>query len=175
MVLLLSILTKMVLGILVALSVVSIKTIIEVRRRIRSFATDSQWKGLESISEENLAACAGFRRQLFQMKQPHRRSALMLRWKSELEEGLGLLATIGANAPFVGLFGTVLGIIQAFQVLSQTDQGATPVMSAIAEALVATAVGLAVAIPAVAFYNSLSRSIRRTLDEAEAIHEWLGN
>lgn len=74
--------------------------------------------------------------------------------------GLGFLATVGSNAPFVGLFGTVLGIIRAFQDLS-TDLGSasSSVMSGISEALVATAVGLLVAIPAVVAFNALSAKV----------------
>lgn len=71
-----------------------------------------------------------------------------------LERGLNFLGTLGANAPFIGLFGTVLGIIHAFKDLALTEGGGGPaVMAGIAEALVATAVGLLVAIPAVVMYN----------------------
>jgi biopolymer transport protein ExbB len=67
---------------------------------------------------------------------------------------LGFLATVGSNAPFIGLFGTVLGIIRAFRDLSENMADASgSVMSGISEALVATAVGLLVAIPAVIAYN----------------------
>jgi len=72
-----------------------------------------------------------------------------------LESGLGLLGTIGSNAPFIGLFGTVCGILDAFAALGQTGGGPQAVMTAIAEALVATAIGLLVAIPAIWLYNSL--------------------
>lgn len=71
--------------------------------------------------------------------------------------GLSFLATVGSNAPFVGLFGTVLGIIRAFQDLSADMSAASSsVMAGISEALVATAVGLIVAIPAVIAFNALS-------------------
>ena len=67
---------------------------------------------------------------------------------------LSFLATVGANAPFIGLFGTVLGIIRAFQNMSSNFADASgTVMAGIAEALIATAVGLLVAIPAVVAYN----------------------
>src|SRR6185369_18088816 len=66
-----------------------------------------------------------------------------------LERNLGVLGTLGNNAPFIGLFGTVLGIMRAFADLSKNQAGgAGPVMAGISEALVATAVGLMVAIPA---------------------------
>lgn len=73
---------------------------------------------------------------------------------------LSFLGTLGANAPFIGLFGTVLGIIHAFKDLALTEGGGGPaVMSGIAEALVATAVGLLVAIPAVMMFNFFHRRL----------------
>jgi biopolymer transport protein ExbB/biopolymer transport protein TolQ len=73
---------------------------------------------------------------------------------SRLERYLGSLATLGNVSPFVGLFGTVLGIIRAFQAIAKTGSGGIGTVSAgIAEALVATAAGLFVAIPAVIAYN----------------------
>jgi len=73
---------------------------------------------------------------------------------SELERGIGGLATIGSTAPFVGLFGTVVGIINAFQGIStEKSTGLGAVAGGISEALVATAIGLFVAIPAVWMYN----------------------
>ena len=81
--------------------------------------------------------------------------------KKALERGTNLLGTLGNNAPFVGLFGTVLGVIQAFHQLSGGPNGAAMgnVMSGIAEALVATGVGLFVALPAVVAYNVAQRRI----------------
>lgn len=76
---------------------------------------------------------------------------------AELKRGLGGLATIGATAPFVGLFGTVVGILNAFRGIAESKQtGLGAVAGGIAEALVTTAVGLFVAIPAVMMYNYLS-------------------
>ena len=72
----------------------------------------------------------------------------------ELKQGLGFLATIGSTAPFVGLFGTVAGIINAFRNIAATGSGGMSVVSGgIAEALVTTALGIFVAIPAVAAFN----------------------
>lgn len=74
--------------------------------------------------------------------------------KPRLQAGLLFLGTLGNNAPFVGLFGTILGIITAFRELSNASQGSMGnVMSGIAEALIATAVGILVAIPAVVAFN----------------------
>ena len=81
--------------------------------------------------------------------------------KKELERGLNLLGTLGNNAPFIGLFGTVLGVIEAFRQLGDTGNkdAMGNVMAGIAEALVATGVGLFVALPAVVAYNVLQKRI----------------
>ena len=81
--------------------------------------------------------------------------------KKELERGMGVLGTLGNNAPFIGLLGTVLGVIEAFHQLGDgANKGAmNNVMSSIAEALVATGVGLFVALPAVVAYNVLQKRI----------------
>jgi len=72
----------------------------------------------------------------------------------QLKRGLGFLATIGSTAPFVGLFGTVVGIINAFRSIAATGSGGMSVVSGgIAEALVSTALGIFVAIPAVVAFN----------------------
>jgi len=79
----------------------------------------------------------------------------------ELERGLSGLATIGSTAPFVGLLGTVIGIIDAFsKIQEQRATGLTAVSGGISEALVTTALGLFVAIPAVAMFNYFTAKIR---------------
>jgi biopolymer transport protein ExbB len=95
--------------------------------------------------------------------------------RGRLERGLAFLATIGNNAPFIGLFGTVLGIIRAFHDLAGNSlQGTQAVMSGIAEALVATGVGLLVALPAVAAYNIFTRQVERAASASEVLaHEIL--
>ena len=72
---------------------------------------------------------------------------------NELKSGLGILATIGATAPFVGLLGTTLGIVNSFMGMAAHGGGLEAVSSGIAEALIATAIGLIAAIPAVWLYN----------------------
>jgi len=91
------------------------------------------------------------------------------------ERRLAFLGTLGNNAPFVGLFGTVLGIIRAFHDLAGSSlQGTQAVMAGIAEALVATGVGLLVALPAVATYNAFTRHVERSVSAAEVLaHEIL--
>jgi biopolymer transport protein ExbB len=98
------------------------------------------------------------------------------RSKAEHERNLVFLGTLGNNAPFIGLFGTVLGIIVAFDDLADNPQGdATVVMDGISEALVATAVGLMVAIPAVVMFNYLNRRIRSTVTATDSVaHAILG-
>lgn len=84
-----------------------------------------------------------------------------------LSRGLNFLGTVAANAAFIGLLGTVLGILDAFAHLGSTDADASlHVMAAIAEALIATALGLAVAIPAVVFFNNTSTSVGEVMSEA---------
>jgi len=87
--------------------------------------------------------------------------------RKQLQGGLLFLGTLGNNAPFLGLFGTVLGVVTAFQQLGHNAMGAMDnVMTGIAEALVATAVGILVALPAVAAYNGFQK---RALDVEENI------
>jgi biopolymer transport protein ExbB/TolQ len=88
------------------------------------------------------------------------------------ERGLGFLGTLGSNAPFLGLFGTVVGIIKAFADLgvgTARNAGAAAVMSGLSEALVATAVGIFVAIPAVVAFNAYNRKLKALVNRAEAL------
>jgi biopolymer transport protein ExbB len=90
--------------------------------------------------------------------------------KLRMERGLAFLGTLGNNAPFIGLFGTVLGIIRSFRDLStNTIEGSSAVMEGIAEALIATAVGLLVALPAVAVFNAFQRAIKSRLAASDAL------
>ena len=89
-----------------------------------------------------------------------------------LERTVPFLATTGSTAPFIGLFGTVLGIIKAFRDLSlETRAGASAVMAGISEALVATAIGLLVAIPAVVAYNYLQRQVKQTIVHSGSLNQ----
>ncbi len=92
-----------------------------------------------------------------------------------LKRGLGLLATVGSTAPFVGLLGTVMGIVNSFQSMAATGSGGLGTVSAgIAEALITTAFGLLVAIPAVMAYNFLQGWVDdRTVDISESSNEFL--
>jgi biopolymer transport protein TolQ len=85
---------------------------------------------------------------------------------STLEKNIGFLATVGAAAPFVGLFGTVWGIMNSFQSIAASKNTSLAVVApGIAEALFATAIGLFAAIPAVIFYNKLNSSITKISNE----------
>ena len=89
--------------------------------------------------------------------------------RTKLERFLGILGTMGNTAPFIGLFGTVIGIIKAFHDLALSGSGGPSVVAAgIAEALVATAAGMAVAIPAVMLYNYFMKKVKDMSDEMQS-------
>lgn len=93
-----------------------------------------------------------------------------IRVNLQLGRGLNFLGTLGANAPFIGLFGTVLGIIHAFKDLALAEGGGGPaVMAGIAEALIATAVGLLVAIPAIVMYNYFHGRLHVILERSQRL------
>jgi biopolymer transport protein ExbB len=96
----------------------------------------------------------------------------------KLEKRLAFLGTLGNNAPFIGLLGTVIGIVAAFDELSKVKMAAAgqstqlapeAVMARISEALVATAIGILIAIPAVAAFNAFQRVVRATVANTEAL------
>jgi biopolymer transport protein ExbB len=90
----------------------------------------------------------------------------------KLERNLAVLGTLGNNTPFIGLFGTVLGIIKASRDLTASaggGQAQQAVMAGVFEALIATAVGLMVAIPAVIFYNYFQRRARASLARVDSL------
>lgn len=91
------------------------------------------------------------------------------------KRGLGVLATVGSTAPFIGLLGTVMGIVNAFQSMALSGSGGLGTVSAgIAEALITTAFGLLVAIPAVMAFNFLQGWVdARTVDISESSNEFL--
>ncbi len=180
-----------VLYLLLALSMLSVTLILE--RAVTFWSNREPFgtilsSGIQAIARQDLAQASanakgpvgrlfGVAAENWNDGLPRLRAALMahrLRERAAAERGLVLLGTLGNNAPFVGLFGTVLGIIRAFRDLGTANSvGPSVVMTGISEALVATAVGILVAIPAVVAYNLCQRSIRvmdYRLDEAsEAI------
>jgi biopolymer transport protein ExbB len=92
--------------------------------------------------------------------------------RPELEKNLNILGTIASNAPYIGLLGTVMGIMKAFNDLANSPgQGNEVVMAGIAHALVSTAVGLAVAIPAVAAFNYFQKRVGLVLSNIDAARD----
>ena len=145
---------------LVLLSVVSLALILE---RFAHFR-----KAAHTLETDIAAALKGLTKSDRLERGSYITESLVADARLNAEARLSWLATIGSNAPFVGLFGTVLGIIRAFHDLSQSGtQGSSIVSSGISEALVATAVGLFVAIPAVVAYNHFQRQVKNMLLRAE--------
>jgi len=95
--------------------------------------------------------------------------------KPYLEKGVPVLGTLGSTAPFIGLLGTVLGIIKAFGELSINAMNTNKIMFLLAEALILTAVGLAVAIPSVVAFNYFQRKIRRQISIVRTIKNDIQN
>jgi biopolymer transport protein ExbB/biopolymer transport protein TolQ len=171
-----------VLYLLLALSVLSFSTMFErywyfkrhavdfeaLRRQLRKYLQDEDLAGAEKllvasraiearVALEGLRWAAGGPGAMTDAVDSE-----LSRVKSELERGSNLLGTLGNNAPFVGLLGTVLGVIISFHALGdagQNTQAMGGVMAGIAEALVATGVGLFVALPAVVAYNVIQKRI----------------
>lgn len=130
---------------------------IEALRRSASFEAKVLLAGLSSesagpaVAEERMAGAAQLA-------------------KLTMERNLAVLATVGTNAPFIGLLGTVIGIIRAFRSLDAAGGRVTAhLLSDIGEALVATGVGLLVALPAIAFYNTFQRVIAARIAHADAL------
>jgi biopolymer transport protein TolQ len=99
-------------------------------------------------------------------------SAQIERELSRVSKGVAVLATIGASAPFIGLFGTVWGVMDSFtRIAAAKETNIVVVAPGIAEALFATAMGLAAAIPAVIFYNKFSGDLDRFADKLESFSD----
>lgn len=96
-------------------------------------------------------------------------SVSISREMNEMERGMTFLASVASSAPFIGLFGTVWGIMGSFTAIAQSNNTSLAVVApGIAEALFATAIGLVAAIPAAIAYNVLSSSLNRYADRIEA-------
>jgi len=139
-------LARLILLALVMLSIWSVAIILDRRKKFKNLQIDrllaelkAKVKGVSAQHFEKVIAPTIFNERM------------------ELEKGLSTLGTLGATAPFIGLLGTVLGIIVAFGELSQSSSDSNAIMFVLAEALVLTAMGLFVAIPAVIAFNYFSR------------------
>jgi biopolymer transport protein ExbB len=182
--------SEWVLWLLLILSVVSIAVIIEravyyyrLKIDFPAFSDDISQKLINSDFEGIKATCyanPALESQLvlkgleYQDKgadaMEQRMTSFVVGERQKLDTGLVVLGTLGNNAPFIGLFGTVIGIIQAFDDLANNPAGGpSVVMAGISEALVATAVGLLVAIPAVVAYNGYQRVVKRRVANADAL------
>ena len=182
--------TEWVLWLLILLSIVSLAVIFERSlffykmrldmtlfvEKMTKLLESSDWDAVKKLCEESpaLASQTVLRgieaRARGQHAMEESMNGYMIGQRQKLDHGLVILGTLGNNAPFIGLFGTVLGIIIAFRDLALNPQGgATVVMRGISEALIATAVGLMVAIPAVIAYNFFQRLVKRHVGTADAI------
>jgi biopolymer transport protein ExbB/TolQ len=185
--------SRSILGMLLLLSIWSVATMIQCARTMRAasgtaefedelkkiggWLEKKQWDELKQWASVQASLHAGTAQAILgtSLKDPGQvdrvvRSYLSLE-RTRLEKGLTVLATLGSNAPFIGLFGTVLGIIQAFGALGAQQNQAADIMVGISEALIATAVGLFVAIPAVVGFNFFSRRLRVLLVNSEALKD----
>ncbi len=178
-----------ILALLFALSIWSIAIMIDRRRALRSEKRDEDLLTLQdNISRGDVAgikkwieAHPGTHAGVLQaaLEQSGNDSeridravrSYLTRQRLKFEKGLSILATLGANAPFIGLFGTVLGIIRAFAALGDSSGNASSVMSGISLALIATATGLFVAIPAVVAFNLFSNRLKTLLSQGEALKD----
>jgi biopolymer transport protein ExbB len=182
--------SEWVLWVLVGLSVLSVTVMVERALFLLAGGVDFDAFAKELLASLKDGDLAGARRALVGQRAPESQVAAAgleqfargsdavaeamastkSRLRLEMERNLGVLGTLGNNAPFIGLFGTVLGIIKAFADLSRNQSGgAGAVMSGISEALVATAVGLMVAIPAVIAFNFFQGRVRRNLGRVDAM------
>jgi biopolymer transport protein ExbB len=182
--------TEWVLWLLIVLSVVSLAIMIErafffmrmrldfsdfadrlVRAMIEDKLDDAVNLCKQHLSLETQVALRGFenrKRGVKAMKEAM--EGFLVGERQVLDRYLVVLGTLGNNAPFIGLFGTVIGIIMAFKDLASNPAGGpSVVMAGISEALVATAVGLMVAIPAVIAFNAFNRMVKRHYANAEAV------
>lgn len=185
--------SRWVLWLLIALSVAALAVIIEravlfvssrddtarLRGELRRLLRDDEWvlarrRLQESPSFEARIAAAGLEADGAASAEERMRGESEL-CKLHMEKNLALLGTLGNNAPFVGLLGTVIGIVRSFRELaSSSGQASAGLMTEIGEALVATAIGLLVALPAVAAFNLFQRIIRARMGCATALsHEIL--
>jgi biopolymer transport protein ExbB/TolQ len=182
--------SEWVLYLLIALSVISIGVIVERWRFYRRHRVDVDALGaalVQSLDKGDIEAAAGLLRRHDSLETNVTLAGLRAydrgpesvedliagalgREKARYEKRLGFLATLASNAPYVGLFGTVLGIMRAFRDLSTNMAEASgAVMAGIAEALLATAIGLLVAIPAVIAFNAFRSRVKSATTGGETL------
>jgi biopolymer transport protein ExbB len=167
---------RIILLLLVGLSIWSIQIMLERRSFYRQLLDDLP----ESNWDEHLRGQVrgeGFWHRAYAFLNKHRQPMAVDRAfetfhaqeNKHLEKGLSVLGSLGATAPFIGLLGTVLGIINAFGDLSMNSQNTNKIMFMLAEALILTAMGLAVAIPAVLAFNHFNRKRKEVWNRLTAM------
>ncbi|MFZ4713313.1 MAG: MotA/TolQ/ExbB proton channel family protein [Bacteriovoracaceae bacterium] len=176
-------LARIILFVLVCLSVWSVTIILERRKFFKDLENkdnlDDLKKCIESNSFTNLSS-DGFRTQVLKyatLGTTHESvekmvNSFVLLEKKKLEKGLSVLGTLGSTTPFIGLLGTIMGIIVSFGELSLGKGDMNQVMYSLAEALILTAVGLFVAIPAVVAFNIYSKKLKNLLVDGESIKDY---
>lgn len=172
-------LARTILVILVGLSVWSISIIIERRRFFKNLSLPNEdlKKNIRNkqFSFQGNHFYSDMLKELSKLSSSSQMNnafdAIILEKKKELDQGLHVLGTLGSTTPFVGLLGTILGIIVSFGELSQGSGSTNTVMFSLAEALILTAVGLLVAIPAVVAYNYFGRKVKAVLNDASCLKD----
>lgn len=168
---------RLILAVLIGLSIWSVTIIVDRFRYFKKIPLDSE--GERSALKSGGGFKDGYYGELLQdlskfdsseqVEKAH--NSILNQKRKEMEKGLPVLGTLGATAPFIGLLGTVLGIIVSFGELSKGAGSTNTVMFSLAEALILTAVGLLVAIPAVVSFNIFSRKTKLILSEAEGFKD----
>lgn len=148
---------RLILVLLIGLSIWSITIIIDRRRFLTQFKVQALIDKLISVAKGH---------QLNRVDQAISKDLFIA--KQQMNKGLDVLGTLGSTTPFIGLLGTIFGIIVAFGELSQGKADTNAIMFALAEALILTAVGLFVAIPAVISFNLFNKKIKNILGEAQS-------
>lgn len=172
-------LARLILVLLIGLSFWSVTIIIERRRYFKNLSLPGE-ELKKNIRQKNFSFSGNhfysdLMKDISALKQVEQMEkafdAAIVEKKKELEKGLPILGTLGSTTPFVGLLGTILGIIVSFGELSQGSGSTNSVMFSLAEALILTAVGLVVAIPAVVAFNFFNRKVKSVIAEASSLKD----
>lgn len=185
---------KLILLIMFLLSIWSISIMIDRKKNLNALTSVDDFSKIKSILVEGTAGMTAakldglkkyvsgqgsylaraFQNILATSNQPEAIDRVVLAYTREerlkLEKGLSVLATLGSNAPFIGLFGTVLGIIRAFAYLG-SQSGSSAVMSGVSQALYATALGLFVAIPAIIAFNVFTQNVKKLNSQLDTLKD----
>jgi biopolymer transport protein ExbB len=167
------------------------KVALETQEFNQTFWNANSWEKGEAIARDSKGDVAGLARAGFEQFAEYQKNPGSLKFAGEIhevlerpmrqeiqkilrrhEKGLAELASIGSTAPFIGLFGTVWGIMAAMQSISASGQASIDVVAGpIGEALIATAIGIAAALPAVVFYNYFLRKMKIWVTELDGFTE----